>query len=243
MAPPFNPNTTSPAPSDLISAFPTDEQGFRTVVTAWLTFLSDPTTGIINLAALPGAATDIPTGTKMLFVQTAAPTGWVKDTTHNDKALRLVNGTVTTGGTNTFSSTFASINSGSTTLITSQIPPHTHGFSATTGTESADHFHGVSGSGVTDVQGNHNHTYPFDTGSTGGGSPTGNGTPDTAGTTSTNGAHQHNWSFSVNSGGRSAAHTHGVSGTTDSGNVASGGHLHTVDLRVQYVDVIICTRS
>ena len=37
-------------------------------------------------------------GTKMLFQQTAAPTGWTKDTTHNDKALRITSGTVGTGG-------------------------------------------------------------------------------------------------------------------------------------------------
>jgi hypothetical protein len=38
----------------------------------------------------------------MLFQQTAAPTGWTKDTTHNDKALRLTSGTVGTGGSVAF---------------------------------------------------------------------------------------------------------------------------------------------
>jgi len=47
-------------------------------------------------------------GTRMMFQQTAAPTGWTKDTTHNDKALRITNGTVETGGTNSFSTSFAS---------------------------------------------------------------------------------------------------------------------------------------
>lgn len=42
-------------------------------------------------------------GTKMLFQQTTAPTGWTKDTTHNDKALRVVTGTAGSGGTNAFS--------------------------------------------------------------------------------------------------------------------------------------------
>ena len=35
-----------------------------------------------------------PSGTKMLFQQTAAPTGWTKDTGSNDVALRVVSGTV-----------------------------------------------------------------------------------------------------------------------------------------------------
>lgn len=243
MAPPFNPNTTSPAPSDLISAFPTDEQGFRTVVTAWLTFLSDPTTGIINLAALPGAATDIPTGTKMLFVQTAAPTGWVKDTTHNDKALRLVNGTVTTGGTNTFSSTFATINSSAVTLTAAQIPAHTHSFSSITGSENQAHNHGVSASGTTDTQGNHAHNYGYSVGAGGTGVATGNGTRDSTAATDAAGNHAHNWSFSVTSGTENQSHNHNFSGTTDNGTGGAGSHLHTTDLRVQYVDVIICTRS
>lgn len=42
-------------------------------------------------------------GTKMLFQQTTAPTGWTKDTTHDDKALRVVTGTAGSGGTNAFS--------------------------------------------------------------------------------------------------------------------------------------------
>jgi hypothetical protein len=45
--------------------------------------------------------------TAMLFVQTAAPTGWTKSTTHNDKALRVVSGTASTGGSTAFSTVFA----------------------------------------------------------------------------------------------------------------------------------------
>ncbi len=37
-------------------------------------------------------------GKKMLFQQSTGPTGWTKDTTHNDKALRVVSGTASTGG-------------------------------------------------------------------------------------------------------------------------------------------------
>ena len=72
----------------------------------------------------------IPTGTKMMFVQTAAPTGWTKDTTHNNKALRVVSGTASTGGTVAFTTAFASKavsgTVGSTTLTTAQIPSHNH---------------------------------------------------------------------------------------------------------------------
>ncbi len=69
-------------------------------------------------------------GTRILFQQTAAPTGWTKDTTHNDKALRVVNGAVSTGGSVTFTSAFTSQaisgSVGSTTLTTNEIPSHSH---------------------------------------------------------------------------------------------------------------------
>lgn len=75
-------------------------------------------------------------GTTMLFVQTAAPTGWTKSTAHNDKSLRVVSGTASSGGSSAFSSVFGSRTPGgsvsvsgsigSTTLSTSQMPSHQH---------------------------------------------------------------------------------------------------------------------
>jgi len=87
----------------------------------------------IDGSALTGLSGGVPSGTKQLFVQTAAPTGWTKDLTHNDKALRIVSGTASTGGSVAFTTAFASqavngtvATSGATTLSTSQIPSHTH---------------------------------------------------------------------------------------------------------------------
>ncbi len=42
-----------------------------------------------------------------LFQQTTAPSGWTKGATHNDKALRVVTGSVSTGGSTAFSSVLA----------------------------------------------------------------------------------------------------------------------------------------
>jgi hypothetical protein len=109
MPPPFNINESSPAASALISSFPADEQANRAEIEEWLAFISDPATGLIREEVLPPAsASPIPSGSKVLFVQTAAPTGWTKDVTHNNKALRIVNGTASSGGTATFSSVFTS---------------------------------------------------------------------------------------------------------------------------------------
>jgi hypothetical protein len=69
-------------------------------------------------------------GTVMLFAQTTAPTGWTKGSTHNDKALRVVTGTASSGGSVAFTTAFASQSVagtvGDTALTTNQIPSHKH---------------------------------------------------------------------------------------------------------------------
>lgn len=74
-----------------------------------------------------------PSGTLMLFQQTNAPTGWTKQTTHDNKALRVVSGTAGSGGSVNFTTAFASGTTGATTLSESQIPSHTHGIRKSTG--------------------------------------------------------------------------------------------------------------
>jgi hypothetical protein len=83
------------------------------------------------------ATSEFTSGTVMLFAQTAAPTGWTKNTsTGNNTALRLVTGTASTGGSVAFTTAFASQtpsgtvsvsgSAGNTTLSTPQIPSHNH---------------------------------------------------------------------------------------------------------------------
>ena len=73
-----------------------------------------------------------PAGTRMAFQQTSAPTGWVKDTAAalNDSLMRIVVGTASAGGSTAFSSFNAQSSVGATTLVTSQIPSHTHVYTA-----------------------------------------------------------------------------------------------------------------
>jgi hypothetical protein len=81
-------------------------------------------TGLISFAS----------GTKMLFGQTTAPTGWTKITTDNDAALRIVSGTVGSGGSSGLSTALATPSvtgtiagsTGAHTLTVSEIPSHTH---------------------------------------------------------------------------------------------------------------------
>lgn len=71
-----------------------------------------------------------PATTAIVFAQTAAPTGWTKSTTHNDKALRVVSGAASSGGTVDFSTAFASKTVagtvGGTAITEANLPSHTH---------------------------------------------------------------------------------------------------------------------
>ena len=146
----------------------------------------------------------VPQSSVSIFFQANAPTGWTKSTTHNDKTLRVVNGTGGgSGGTSAFSSVFPNSlrtvsapnvpmtgSTGNTTLTTPQLPSHSHPNGGAIGLS--------PGGGDVQAGAGWSRNSPA-TGANGGG-----------------GSHSHPWSgtaqFSTN-----------------------------VDLRVQYIDVIVCT--
>jgi hypothetical protein len=126
-------------------------------------------TGLITSAqiapnAIPASFTS---GTLMLFQQTSAPTGWTKQTTHDNKALRVVSGSASSGGSVNFTTAFASQavsgTVGSTTLTTSQIPSHDHNYFTGGGDGSNGAAGGSASTGratsATGGGGSHNHTF------------------------------------------------------------------------------------
>ena len=152
--------------------------------------------GSITIASTGATGASIPSGTVMLFVQTSAPTGWTKSFAYDNRALRVVNGGVSSGGSVPFSSAFSnqsvSGTVGSTTLSTSQIPSHIHNPGAGTGFITF-----LSGGGLNSLIAG----------------------PDTY--------------FQVNATaaeGGNGSHNHSFTGTS-------------IDLAVQYVDVIIATAN
>jgi hypothetical protein len=124
-------------------------------------------------------------GTVMLFAQTAAPTGWTKNTTTGDNsALRVVTGTASTGGSQGFTTAFASQtptgsvsitsvtgSAGATTLTTPQIPSHTHTINNKGSPGPVYTLPGESGTvgslttGATGGDGSHTHPFSFSSGS------------------------------------------------------------------------------
>lgn len=112
--------------------------------------------------------TTIPAGTVMLFAQTAAPTGFTKVTTHDNKALRVVSGTASSGGSVAFTTAFASQTPagtvGATTLTTTQMPSHNH---TATGSQGAGGGSGCGSSAIpmtvttSNTGGGGSHTHSF----------------------------------------------------------------------------------
>jgi hypothetical protein len=89
-----------------------------------------------------GQAAELPTGTRLVFYQATCPAGWTQQTTHNNKALRLVSGTGGgTGGAQPFTTAFASQTPsgtvGGTAITEAQMPLHGHPFRMTEGGESS----------------------------------------------------------------------------------------------------------
>jgi hypothetical protein len=130
-------------------------------------------------------------GTKMIFMQAAAPSGWTKDTTHDNKALRLVSGTSggSAGGVQAFSTVFARTAVDAFTPDTNYMPWHGHSYT--------DQFITAAGRAT-------------------------------------------NNDDSVAIGVASGWGDRGL-GTGGAGG--GFGHTHGIDLRVQYVDAIICTKN
>lgn len=135
----------------------------------------DGTTGITfpdGTTQTTAAASAFTSGTVLLFYQAAAPTGWTKLTTENNKALRVVSGSGgVSGGSVAFTTAFASQSVagtiGGTTLTTSQIPSHTHTVNAGNSAGSNPLFGYTSGynnnlspqTAATGGGGSHDHTF------------------------------------------------------------------------------------
>ena len=101
-----------------------------------------------------GQWSSIPAGTSMLFVQSAAPVGWTKSITHNNKALRVVSGTAGSGGSVGFTSAFSAQSITGTVnnhILTIDQIPYVTGAGALFGTSLT--------TGATVNSGSHSHTF------------------------------------------------------------------------------------
>lgn len=171
------------------------------------------------------AATGFPRGTRMLFQQSSAPTGWTKDTSHNDKALRVVSGAVGSGGSKGFAATFGRPRvSGS---VISRVSGRTANHRLTVA-EMPSHRHGWSGS-ASFIRST-GHSADFDP------------RPNAVDYGSTNqGVTEHRLHFHGDSApaGGNQSHSHGAGSL----RVDSAFHGSELDLRVAYLDVIVAVKD
>jgi hypothetical protein len=115
----------------------------------------------------------------MTFNQTAAPTGWTKDTSTDNAGFRLVSGNVGSCGSVDFTTAFVSnravtvtsISSsvGATTLSTPQIPSHSHPDGGAPSGSAVYRVEGNGGAqagttGATGGGGSHTHPFSFSSG-------------------------------------------------------------------------------
>jgi hypothetical protein len=207
------------------------------------------------------ASGGIPSGTVMLFVQTSAPTGWTKDTTsHNNKALRVVTGTASSGGSVGFTTAFASqaVAGTVTTNVSGNLSTVAQGGNISTSVSGSvsgsvgsttlatsqipSHNHSASenGVGITVYDSNLAAGGPYGSVSRAGTQSTGRSLDISS--TGGGGSHNHNWSGNFSGSGSStftgSNHNHNFSG---SGSSSFSGTA--INLAVQYVDVIIATKD
>lgn len=201
-----------------------------------------------------GNADAFPQGTSMLFQQTSAPTGWTKQTTHNDKSLRLTSGTVGTGGSVAFST---ALGAGATVAggAISGNPTNNHSVSSGNLAVGAGNLAvSISGS-ISDTTlsinqiPSHTHTYTKNNNVTVANIFGGSGTVRQGETNNTatggaggNGGHNHGHNLSGSmSGNPSLSGNPTLSGNVTAGNLAVGAS--TAAINVQYVDFIIANKD
>lgn len=170
----------------------------------------------------------ISAGTRMLFQQSSAPTGWTKITDHDNKALRVVSGSAGTGGANSFTAAFNS------SRDTSQNGGHSHSISVNSHTLSTSrmpsHRH-LSGPHNLDVSTRRN-TEPF-------GTERWDPSYGTSRVNSTTTGHsnEHKFAGRTSNTGGGNSHSHGASASSQP------DHSHSLNLDVQYLDVIIAEKQ
>ena len=186
----------------------------------------------------------LPSGTRLVFHNSSAPTGWTRDTSINDTALRVVSGSTGAGGSTGFASALGSpsvsgsvslsgepgsgnlstsiegnVNIGSTTLSTTQMPSHGHtlevlGFSG---------FSGRSDGGVSSIDNRSDNSFS-------------RAATDNNYVRSTGGSGSHNHNAGHNLSGS-------ISGSPDRGTLSASLSSASTSINVKYQDVILAQKD
>lgn len=214
----------------------------------------DPTDGlgqvtVTYVGSLPPG--DFPPGTVMPFPQAAAPAGWVRQSIGNDAAFRIVNtigGGV--GGSLDFSAAMKSYPFNGTTVLTVSVGGNTNDASVTPsaginfsgGVQAASLNGGQMPSHQNPVEGvNKNFQGQAQMDNSGPGTSIQLGAEKQSDNDGSNDQHNHGISGSLGFNGTASSHSHSLSGSQTTSSVAVNGN--TINLSVQYLDIIVCKKS
>lgn len=206
--------------------------------------------GRLTAASSGASPSAFPSGTVMLFGQTAAPTGWTKDTTNfNNSGLRVVTGAASSGGTVDFTVAFASQTPSGSISTTINNTTATNQAITPSGSVSITAVAGSAGATTLSTPQIPSHTHPLNistnvnnNNSNAYGGVTGPAPNQSTGAAGGGGSHTHPFSFSSGSG----------TFTGNSVTVLQNAHNHTasssftgsaINLAVKYVDVIRATKD
>ena len=197
-----------------------------------------------------------PSGTKMIFQQTSAPTGWTKITSDvENRALRVTSGTAGSGGSNAFTNTLADRSITANSANTTQggnisVGNTTQGGNISVSVANANTSGTVNNHTLSTSQmPSHSHSAaavaPWNTGSFGPGTPSLAQNGNT-GNTGGGGSHSHGFSGSSHSHNANA----NFSGSSHNHNASFSGSAHNhsitvsnLDMAVQYIDVIVASKD
>jgi len=195
-----------------------------------------------------------PSGTVMLFQQSSAPTGWVKNTSaNNNSALRVVTGSASTGGSVDFTTAFAS-RTPSGSLSNWNVSSESAGGSLSNWNVSSESTGGSVGNRTLSVSQMPSHSHrPIDystvqswgvSGGQDGFAPAYSGNTwlnNAADTSSAGGGSSHNHTFTGGS------HNHNVSasftGSNHDHDVSASLTMNSMNFQVKYTDVISAAKA
>ena len=215
-------NENWPLGSDYPDAGDDHLRGIKNVLKRTFPYITGP----VNLTQDQMNGGSIPVGTRMVFYQASAPTGWARVPDINTTRMLRVVAATSAGG---------NVGGSDDPVLMNKVPAHTHAVSGATGSSTASHTHTATVAIASGGEHTHDLRYNLKY-EDGDAAPAADfiGTPDSTATTQSGGAHTHTGTVTVQES--AAAHTHTLS-------LSCADNASSANWAPRYADVIICEKT